>query len=161
MPDKLTLMFVCTHNRCRSILCEALARELGEGRITALSAGSTPSGVVHPDTLATLGGLGIETEGLHSKSWDDCEEMAPDAVITVCDSAAGEPCPLWLSDTVIAHWGLPDPSKVEDLRERAAAFDRVVGMIKDRLQRLLAHDFSQLEGDKLRDALEHIAKTAA
>ncbi|MEM9386502.1 MAG: arsenate reductase ArsC [Pseudomonadota bacterium] len=159
MPNTLSLMFVCTHNRCRSILCEALARSLSEGRITATSAGSSPSGEVHPDTLATLQALGIDTTGLRSKSWDHCDGKHLDAVITVCDSAAGESCPLWLSNTVIAHWGLPDPSKVEGASARAAAFDAVIGVIERRVRRLLAHDFAVLEGERLRDALEGIAKT--
>lgn len=153
-----TLLFVCTHNRCRSILCEALARHLSGGRVAAYSAGSQPSGAVHPDTLAQLAKRGIDTRGLRSKSWDEFEELAPDAVITVCDSAAGEVCPLWMGRAARVHWGLRDPSRVDGpAQERAEAFDRVIATIEERLERLLALDLAALEGDALRSALQAIA----
>lgn len=154
----LTLLFVCTHNRCRSVLCEALARHLGGGRIDAYSAGSQPSGQVHPDTLRHLEQRGIDTQGLCSKSWDAFTDLSPDAVITVCDSAAGEPCPLWLGKAVKAHWGLPDPSRIAgDASARAAAFDAVIGTIERRLVRLLSQDPEHLSADALRAALQRIA----
>jgi arsenate reductase len=157
-PGVLKLLFVCTHNRCRSILCEALARQLGGHRIDAYSAGSQPGGHVHPDTLQQLQRRGIDTSGLQSESWDAYGDLAPDAVITVCDSAAGEQCPLWLGQTVKVHWGLPDPSRIEDDdRKREATFDAVIGTIERRLLRLLGQDFEHLPTDALRRALEHIA----
>jgi arsenate reductase len=154
----LTLLFICTHNRCRSILCEALARALGGGRIAAFSAGSQPSGAVHPNTLAHLARRGVNTAGLSSKSWHTCTDLSPDAVITVCDSAAGEHCPLWLEPAVRVHWGLPDPSRVEGTpAARAAAFDAVIATIEQRLRRLLELDLPRLRSDALRDALQRIA----
>jgi arsenate reductase len=154
----LHLLFVCTHNRCRSILAEALARELAGGRIRASSAGSQPSGTVHPDTLAHLQQRGIDTTGLSSSSWDDCAGPAPDAVITVCDAAAGEECPLWLGSATKAHWGLPDPSRVAGTAaQRAEAFEKVIATIDRRLRRLLALDFSAMNSEELHEVLQGIA----
>lgn len=155
----LTLLFVCTHNRCRSVLCEALARHLSQGRIAAFSAGSQPSGIVHPETLHHLQKRGIDTSGLLSESWDAHENLSPNVVITVCDSAAGEQCPLWLGKSVKVHWGLPDPSRAEGSSDdRRHAFDAVITTIEQRLKRLLELDFRGLETDEaLRAALLHIA----
>lgn len=157
--SELTLLFICTHNRCRSVLCEALTRELSQGRIAAFSAGSQPSGVVHPETLEHLQVRGIDTSALRSESWDVYEHLSPDAVITVCDSAAGEQCPLWLGNSLRVHWGLPDPSRAGDSRdERTPVFDSVIATIEERIQRLLKLDLQELKakGD-LRAALMRIA----
>ena len=156
----ITLLFICTHNRCRSILCEALTNHLATGRLHAQSAGSQPVGAVHPATLAALEARGITTAGLESKSWDSFAGLDPDAVITVCDSAAGEQCPLWMGRTPWVHWGLPDPSKVEDTTEQAAAFATVIGIIEDRLQRLLALDPERLDRQGLVEALSSLAREA-
>lgn len=155
----LTLLFICTHNRCRSVLCEALARELSQGRIAAFSAGSQPSDVVHPETLQHLEKRGIDTSELRSESWDAYEDLSPDAVITVCDSAAGEQCPLWFGNSVKVHWGLPDPSRAKgNSADRAPAFDALITTIEQRLQRLLKLDFRDLKtGDALRAALLRVA----
>ena len=152
----LTLLFVCTHNRCRSILCEALSRQLSNGQINAFSAGSHPSGSVHPETLKHLEKRGIDTSNLLSRSWDAYDQVSFDAVITVCDDAAGEQCPLWLGKTIKVHWGLPDPSRVEGSEERDLAFDAVIQTIRQRLERLLAYDLATLRGESLRDALQEI-----
>ena len=157
--EVLKLLFICTHNRCRSILCEALARHLGGRHIDAYSAGSQPGGTVHPDTLRHLAQRAIDTSGLHSKSWDVYADLAPDAVITVCDQAAGEPCPLWLGQSVKAHWGLPDPSSIEGSDNvRSAAFDAVIDTIDRRLRHLLTLNPEDLSGGALRTALERIAE---
>jgi arsenate reductase len=102
---------------------------------------------------------GIETSALRSQSWDDQEALSPDAVITVCDSAAGEQCPLWLGNIIKIHRGLPDPSRIEGTSaQRTAAFDAVIAIIERRIQRLLELDFSALtSGAELRDVLERIA----
>lgn len=153
----LSLLFICTHNRCRSILCEAIARKLGQDELNALSAGSQPSGSVHPDTLAHLEDHGIDTSGLRSESWDVHNDVHIDAVITVCDSAAGEACPVWFGKSEKAHWGLPDPSKIEDAADRAAAFEAVIATIEHRIGLLLQHEPSKLKGDRLRETLQRIA----
>jgi arsenate reductase len=154
----LKLLFICTHNRCRSILCEALTNHLATGRLLASSAGSQPAGEVHPATLAALAARGINTTGLESKSWDTFAGLDPDAVITVCDSAAGEQCPLWMGRTPRVHWGLPDPSKVEDAAERDAAFATVIEIIEDRLQRLLALEPERLDRQGFVEALSSLAR---
>lgn len=155
----LTLLFICTHNRCRSILCEALARHLAADRLTAFSAGSQPSGEIHPSTLLHLQRRGIDTAGLSSKSWDVYEDLSPDVVITVCDSAAGEQCPLWLGKSDKVHWGLPDPSRVEGPESRrTAAFDSVIDTIERRLSRLLSLQPEGMTGDDLTAALRRIAE---
>lgn len=159
MPEDpiLTLLFICTHNRCRSILCEALARDLGQGQLVTLSAGSQPVGNVHPDTLKHLQARGIDTASLHSKSWDEHEDAPIDAVITVCDSAAGESCPAWFGRAQKVHWGLPDPSKIEDQNDRSAAFEAVIATIERRIGRLLEHDLNQLTDAALCTTLQKIA----
>lgn len=154
----LKVLFVCTHNRCRSILCEALARHLGGDRINAYSAGSQPSGHVHPDTLRHLQRRGIDTSGLRSESWDVYANPAPDVVVTVCDKAVGEQCPLWLGQSVKVHWGLPDPSRIEgDDRAREAAFDSVIETIERRLARLLSQNLEHSSADALSGLLQEIA----
>ena len=94
----MKLLFICTHNRCRSILSEAITNQRARGILTAASAGSAPVDAVHPLTLRFLQERGYDTAGLASQSWVDLEAFEPDRVITVCDTAAGEACPLWMSD---------------------------------------------------------------
>lgn len=154
----MKLLFICTHNRCRSILCEAITNHLAQGRISAYSAGSQPAGEVHPLSLRYLQARGIDTAGLQSQSWDAFEALQPDAVITVCDQAANEACPLWLGDNVKVHWGLPDPSKLEGPQvEIEAAFYRVMDTIDRRIRTLLTRDLAQLKDGELQSALQAIA----
>jgi arsenate reductase (thioredoxin) len=117
-PDKaLSVLFLCTHNSARSILAEAMLNHIGRGRFKAYSAGSSPRANQQPNPmgLQVLKTAGISTEGLYSKSWD--EFATPDApqmdlIITVCDNAAGEVCPIWPGHPATAHWGYADPSEV-------------------------------------------------
>ena len=109
----MKLLFICTHNRCRSLLCEAIVSQRGAGALQAASAGSAPVDAVHPLTLRYLEERGYSTDGLQSQSWHDLEGFEPDRAITVCDSAAGEVCPLWMGEVDKHHWGLPDPSRIE------------------------------------------------
>ena len=127
----MKLLFICTHNRCRSILSEAITNQRARGILTAASAGSAPVDAVHPVTLRFLQERGYDTAGLVSQSWVDLEAFEPDCVITVCDTAAGESCPLWMSDVEKMHWGLPDPSRVDGDDETVhAAFMSVIDRIE-------------------------------
>ena len=127
----MKLLFICTHNRCRSILSEAITNQRARGILTAASAGSAPVDAVHPLTLRFLQERGYDTAGLASQSWADLEAFEPDRVITVCDTAAGEACPLWMSDVEKVHWGLPDPSRVDrDDETVRAAFMAVIDRIE-------------------------------
>ena|SRR5215471_14834434 len=114
------ILFVCSGNSARSIMCEAYLNSV-EGDFRAYSAGSHPKRIVHPLTLEILCGDGIGTENLRSKSWDEfAGGSAPpmDFIITVCDSAAGEVCPLWPGQPVTAHWSFPDPPRSRETRRR-------------------------------------------
>ena len=127
----MKLLFICTHNRCRSILSEAITNQRARGILTAASAGSAPVDAVHPLTLRFLQERGYDTAGLASQSWVDLKAFEPDRVITVCDTAAGEACPLWMSDVEKVHWGLPDPSRVDGDDETVrAAFMAVIDRIE-------------------------------
>ena len=124
-------MFICTHNRCRSILSEAITNQRARGILTAASAGSAPVDAVHPLTLRFLQERAYDTAGLASQSWVELESFEPDRVITVCDTAAGEACPLCMSDVEKVHWGLPDPSRVDGDDETVrAAFMSVIDRIE-------------------------------
>jgi arsenate reductase len=144
------VLFLCTGNSARSILAEALLNHLGRGRFEAHSAGSQPTGRVHPLALATLDALDVPVQAPRSKSWD--ELAAPDAlpidiVITVCDNAAGETCPLWPGRPVTAHWGVPDPAAVEgDEATRRTAFLDVALVLKHRIELLLALPAAGFDG---------------
>ncbi|QXZ10643.1 arsenate reductase ArsC [Comamonas sp. Y33R10-2] len=136
----LNVLFLCTHNSARSILAEALLNHLGGGRFKAFSAGSSPRENQQPNPLAiaALEQIGVSTEILRSKSWDEFD--APDVphmdlVITVCDNAAGEACPYWPGHPATAHWGYADPSEVEGSNEdREAAFRQTLLAIRQRLE---------------------------
>lgn len=155
----MNLLFICTHNRCRSILAEAITNHLGKGALEARSAGSHPAGEVHPWTLKALRERGIATAGLRSKSWDEVTDPVPDVVITVCDAAAGEACPLWLGEAVKVHWGLPDPSKHEGGEaEIHAAFEPVIATLELRIRKLLMLEPKSLSKAALRDALNDMAR---
>jgi arsenate reductase (thioredoxin) len=135
----LKVLFLCTGNSCRSIMAEAALNHLGSGRFAAQSAGSRPAGQVHSGSLALLTSKGIPTAGLRSKSWDEFSATRFDIVITVCDSAAGEACPLFPGTPLKAHWGIPDPAHVKgSVLDVAAAFEDSYRLIETRIQSLLA-----------------------
>ncbi|PHM21044.1 MAG: protein-tyrosine-phosphatase [Curvibacter sp. PD_MW3] len=139
----LNVLFLCTHNSARSILAEATLNHIGQGRFKAFSAGSSPRDKQQPNPLAlqVLQSAGIATDGLRSKSWD--EFATPDApqmdlIITVCDNAAGEVCPIWPGHPATAHWGYADPSEVQGTDEqRREAFRQTLLAIRRRLDLLV------------------------
>ena len=134
------VLFLCTGNSARSILAEALLNRDGGGRFRAFSAGSSPKGVVHPMALEVLRDGGFPTTGLRSKSWDEfAGPGAPplDVIVTVCDDAAGEICPIWPGQPITAHWGIEDPAAVEGPGQRAA-FELALRQLSGRIRAFLA-----------------------
>lgn len=159
MELPIRVLFLCTGNSCRSILAEALANQLGAGRLRAWSAGSHPTGAVHPRALAVLRKQDVPVGEPVSCSWDAFEQTPLDLVITVCDAAAGESCPLWLGETPKAHWGLPDPAAVEGPEEAIdAAFDNTFHRIRRRLDGLLALPLDELSPAQLTAGLGDIQR---
>ena len=155
----MKLLFICTHNRCRSIIAEAVTRQLGGSRIQARSAGSQPSGEVHPLSLKYLEEQGINTEALCSQSWDEHEAWQPDVVITVCDQAAGEQCPVWFGRSLKIHWGLADPSRLAGTDEEiAAAFRGTIATLEARITRLLEQDLETLPSGQLEQLLTSLGE---
>jgi arsenate reductase len=153
----LKILFICTHNRCRSILCEAISNQLGGDKLLARSAGSQPSGVVHPHSLRFLAAEGINTDELRSESWDAHQDFNPDLIITVCDSAANEECPLRLGNAIKLHWGLQDPSNFQGSEEEVArAFSHCISEIQSRTKALLALDIGKLDSLALARSLREL-----
>ncbi len=132
------VLVLCTGNSCRSIMGEALINHLGAGRYSAVSAGSQPTGYVHPRALETLQRHGVPTGDYRSKSWDEFTDQALDLVITVCDSAAAETCPIFPGRYSKLHWSTPDPAHAQgDDTAIDAAFDEAFFMLKNRIEKEL------------------------
>ena len=129
------VLVLCTGNSCRSIMAEALINHLGGGRFQAMSAGSKPAGYVHPKSLETLARHGITPNQPRSKSWDEFAGQNFDMVITVCDAAAAESCPIFLGNHKKLHWSTPDPAKTTGSEaEISTAFDEAFNMLKTRIE---------------------------
>ncbi len=150
MADRIyNVLFLCTGNSARSVMAEVLLNHWGKGRFRAFSAGSHPTGRIHPFTLDLLTGLKLPTAGLRSKSWD--EFALPDApmldfVFTVCDQAAGEVCPVWPGQPITAHWGFPDPAAfVGPDVEKRALFADVFRQIENRIKIFAALPLERLD----------------
>lgn len=156
------VLFLCTGNSARSILAERVLARLGDGRFRAFSAGSHPTGRVHPLALACLERRGYDTAGLRSKGWEELAAPgAPklDLVVTVCDAARGESCPIWPGHPLSVHWGLPDPAAFEGPEDEAfARFEATCDALERRVRRLLELPLDALEGAALRRALEAIGE---
>lgn len=158
----LSVLVLCTGNSARSILAECLFNRLGEGRINAVSAGSSPTGSVNPFALELLEAEGFDVTTLRSKSWDEFADdgFLPgfDLVVTVCDSAASETCPVWPGHPVTAHWGLPDPAAVNGSDEdKRAAFRATYEALTTRIRDFLALDWDRLTDTDRRIELKRIA----
>ncbi|MCQ2036308.1 arsenate reductase ArsC [Stutzerimonas kunmingensis] len=158
----MKVLFLCTANSCRSILSEALFNHLAPAGIKAYSAGSQPKGEVHPLSLKTLRDAGISSEGLSSKSSDVYESLAPDFVITVCDKAMGEACPVFFGPAVKAHWGLADPSEYQGSPEEVeAAFESTLDIIRTRIEAFFALPLKQMSPEQLKAELALIGTLGA
>lgn len=160
----MNILVLCTGNSARSILLESILNRQGEGRVRAWSAGSTPSGRVHPQSLRLLGDLGYPLDGLSSQSWDDyATPNAPkmDVVITVCDSANAETCPLWPatgdSPPIQVHWGIPDPAAAAE-PDWPDAFQAAYDRLMRKANALLALPMDSLSKDERKSALSAIAE---
>ena len=153
----MRILFMCTANSCRSILSEAMFNHLAPSGFEALSSGSFPKGQVLPRSLSTLQQAGIATDGLYSKGNDAFESNPPDIVITVCDKAAGESCPVYFGPAMKAHWGLEDPSEVKgDEAAIDAAFRATLARIEQRCKAFLELPFNRLSRDDLKLELDRI-----
>jgi arsenate reductase len=150
LSELMNVLFLCTGNSCRSILGEATFNHLAPAGWRAMSAGSHPTGTVHPRSLALLTREGIDVTGLHSKSWDDLP-VTPDVIITVCASAAGETCPAYLGPVLRTHWGVDDPAHVTGSDEVIdEAFSTAYRVLRARIEAFLALPLHELEGDRPR-----------
>ena len=144
----MNVLFLCTGNSCRSILGEATFNHLAPEGWHAISAGSNPTGQVHPRSLALLAREGIATEGYHSKSWDGLP-VTPDIVISVCGNAAGETCPAYLGPVLRSHWGVDDPAHATGTdAEIDAAFMQAYTILRRRIEALFALPLPRLQGER-------------
>ncbi len=155
----MKVLFMCTANSCRSILSEAMFNHLAPEGFQAVSAGSFPKGQVLPRSLTTLQEAGVSTAGLSSKGSDAFAESPPDIVITVCDKAAGEACPVYFGPAVKTHWGLEDPSDVHGNEAQVtAAFHATLAIIERRCRAFLALPFAGLDAASLKAELDRIGR---
>jgi arsenate reductase len=158
----LNVLFLCTGNSARSIIAEAILNKLGAGKFRAYSAGSQPRGSINPNTLQLLQGLGYDTSGYRSKSWNEFVlSDAPqfDFVFTVCDNAAGEACPFWPGQPMTAHWGIPDPAEAEgSAAVIALAFKDAYRMLFQRIGVFTALPLRSLDQLSLKAKLNEIGR---
>jgi arsenate reductase (thioredoxin) len=157
------VLFLCTHNSARSVVAECIMNRLGAGKFKAYSAGSQPSGKVHPFALDLLAKLNYDTSGLRSKSWEEFSRpSAPglDFVFTVCDDAAQETCPVWPGQPMTAHWGLPDPSVATgNEAERRLAFADTYRMLNQRIGIFISLPIRSLDALSLQKRLDDIGRS--
>lgn len=160
-----TVLFLCTHNSARSVMAECILNREGKGRFHAFSAGSQPSGHINPYVRELLDRLGFPTADLRSKTWD--EFAGPDAprmdfIVTVCDNAAGEVCPVWPGHPVSAHWGFPDPSSATGTDAEKAAFAAdVFRQMQRRVQAFASLPIASLDRLALKRALDGMGRDEA
>lgn len=160
MSKTYNVLFVCTANSARSILAEGLMNHYGRGMFKAYSAGSLPSGTVNPLAIEQLHTLKLPTDGVRSKSWEEFSRAdAPplDFVLTVCDNASGEVCPVWPGQPMTAHWGVPDPAAVQGTPEqRRFAFKDATLMLTRRIQLMLPLPWEKIDALSLQRELREI-----
>lgn len=159
------ILVLCTGNSARSIMAEALINVLGQGRFKAYSAGSQPMGRVNPYAIEQAQTIAYDTSSVRSKSWDEFSQpdsVVMDIVMTVCDSAAGESCPLWRGSPIKVHWGFADPSHVKgsDVDKRAA-FAKTFGQIRSKVEALMQLPIESLSTEQLTTQLQAIGDADA
>ena len=155
----LNVFVICTGNSCRSVMGEALFNHLGQDRIRAFSAGSHPIGRINTGALATLKRHNLPVEGYQSQSWEEFTDQPMDIVITVCDNAACETCPVYLSKAIRAHWGVSDPGHVEGSEEeKITAFEQTFGLLKLRVQKMLALPLEKMSAEAIAAELNAIGQ---
>jgi protein-tyrosine-phosphatase len=156
------VLFLCTGNSARSILAESLLNDLGRGRFRAFSAGSFPKGTVNPHALELLRRVGLPTEGLRSKAWDEfAVPGAPpmDFVFTVCDDAAGETCPVWPGQPMTAHWGVADPAATGGSElDQTNAFREALRVLEHRIKLFVSLPLGTLDRMALHHHLAQIGR---
>jgi arsenate reductase len=153
------VLVLCTGNSCRSVMGEALVNHLGAERFKAYSAGSNPIGRINAGALATLARHDLPTEGYTSKSWEALEGIDFDILIAVCDSAAGEACPVYLSSAIRTNWGVADPGHIEGTPEEViAAFEATFATLKHRITRLAELPIDSMSREQLSEALDRIGQ---
>lgn len=159
------ILVLCTGNSARSVMAEALLNVLGKGRFRAYSAGSQPSGKVQPMAAELAANLGYDTAQLRSKSWDEfaaAGALQMDLVITVCDNAAGETCPVWFGAPMVAHWGVDDPAAVEgDEDRRRRAYTKAFAELRRRTELLVALPIETLDRLVVEQKIREIGKIDA
>ena len=164
-PSPYNVLFLCTHNSARSVIAESILDKLGAGSFKGFSAGSQPSGRIHPYSLDLLRQLNYDVSDLRSKSWDEFSRLgAPvmDFVFTVCDDAANEVCPVWPGQPISAHWGVPDPSKsIGTEAEKRLAFADTHRMLSQRIGIFVNLPLHTLDSVALRHRLKAIGKGEA
>ena len=163
MENKVyNVLVLCTGNSARSIMAEGLLNIMGKGRFKAFSAGSSPTGRVNPFAVELLQSIGYPTSNLRSKSWDEFSQPnSPhmDMVITVCDNAASEVCPIWLGSPVTAHWGFEDPAAVQGSdEEKRATFKRIFLQIRNRVDIFLQLPVERMHASLLKDEMTKIGQ---
>jgi protein-tyrosine-phosphatase len=156
------VLFLCTGNSARSLLAEAILNRIGQGRFQAYSAGSRPKGSPHPQTLRLLQEFGYDTAPLRSKSWEEfAKPGAPafDFIVTVCDDAAGEACPVWPGKPATAHWGIADPAAVQGSDAAVtAAFAEAYRLLLLRIAAFVALPIASLDAATLQARLRDIGR---
>jgi len=163
MTDKVyNVLFLCTGNSARSILAESILNKRGKGHFRAFSAGSHPNGTVNPFALALLKDMDLPIERLRSKSWDEFTGPSSphfDFIITVCDNAAGETCPVWLGKPTTAHWGIPDPAAVQGNEiEKKAAFAKAFKLTSTRINLFLSLPLSSIDQLRFKEEMDAIGR---